>query len=165
MLQVLAGVTFNTPRIPVYSNVTAALLTSAADIPAMLARQLVEPVQVTEHHADVDSCYLLFISATTATVLQMPERYIPWLLCITQHFLSVQNKLHLALSIRPHRHSGMQCHRKHHTVSCLQWEATLKALVAAGKTELYELGPGAQIKSMLKRIDNGVWKSTKTVAA
>lgn len=40
--------TFNTPRIPVYSNVTAALLTSAADIPAMLARQLVEPVQVTE---------------------------------------------------------------------------------------------------------------------
>lgn len=46
VLQVLAGVTFNTPRIPVYSNVTAALLTSAADIPAMLARQLVEPVQV-----------------------------------------------------------------------------------------------------------------------
>jgi [acyl-carrier-protein] S-malonyltransferase len=51
MLQVLAGVTFNTPRIPVYSNVTAALLTSAADIPAMLARQLVEPVQVTEAHS------------------------------------------------------------------------------------------------------------------
>ena len=41
----------------------------------------------------------------------------------------------------------------------------MKALVGAGKTELYELGPGAQIKSMLKRIDNGVWKSTKTVAA
>ena len=66
-------------------------------------------------------------------------------------------------------HAGLQQRhavpREHRAVLCLQWEATLKALVAAGKTELYELGPGAQIKSMLKRIDNGVWKSTKTVAA
>jgi [acyl-carrier-protein] S-malonyltransferase len=53
----------------------------------------------------------------------------------------------------------------HRAGFCLQWESTMKALVATGKTELYELGPGAQIKSMLKRIDNGVWKSTKTVAA
>lgn len=44
--QVLADVKFSAPRIPVYSNVTAAPLTSANDIPNMLARQLVEPVQV-----------------------------------------------------------------------------------------------------------------------
>jgi malonyl CoA-acyl carrier protein transacylase len=53
----------------------------------------------------------------------------------------------------------------HIFVSHSQWESTLKALVGAGKTELFELGPGAQIKSMLKRIDNSVWKATKTVAA
>ncbi len=89
-MQVLAEVKFAEPRIPVYSNVTAAPLAGASDIPAMLARQLVEPVQ---------------------------------------------------------------------------WESTLKNLVAAGKTQLFELGPGAQIKSMMKRIDNGVWKGLKNVAA
>ncbi len=50
-------------------------------------------------------------------------------------------------------------------VEPVQWESTLKNLVAAGKTQLFELGPGAQIKSMMKRIDNGVWKGLKNVAA
>ncbi len=89
-MQVLKGVTFHEPRIPVYSNVTAAPLGSAADIPGMLARQLVEPVQ---------------------------------------------------------------------------WESSLRALVGAGKTELFELGPGAQIKAMTKRIDNAVWRALKNVAS
>lgn len=43
--QVLAEVTVKAPRISVYSNVTAAPLGSAADVTALLARQLVEPVQ------------------------------------------------------------------------------------------------------------------------
>jgi hypothetical protein len=67
-----------------------------------------------------------------------------------------------------HEAASQQSHAtpwKHCGDCSLQWEASLKALVATGKTELYELGPGAQIKSMLKRIDNGVWKNTKTVAA
>ncbi len=45
----------------------------------------------------------------------------------------------------------------------VRWEGTVQALVAAGKKELYELGPGAQIKAMVKRIDQAVWKDTKNV--
>jgi [acyl-carrier-protein] S-malonyltransferase len=35
--------------------------------------------------------------------------------------------------------------------------------VSAGKTEMYELGPKTQIKSMAKRIDAEVWKKFKNV--
>lgn len=87
-MQVLSEVTFKTPRIPVYSNVTAKPL-EARDFAPILARQLVEPVQ---------------------------------------------------------------------------WEASLQALIASGKTELYEVGPGAQIKAMVKRLDTTVWKSMKNVS-
>lgn len=40
-----------------------------------------------------------------------------------------------------------------------------QALTAAGKSRMYELGPGAQIKAMMKRIDNPTWKTFKNVAA
>ena len=86
----LKDVTFSEPRVPVFSNVTAKPLSSAAEIPGMLARQLVEPVQ---------------------------------------------------------------------------WESTLRALIAAGKSEMFELGPGAQIKAMTKRIDTPVWRAFKNVAS
>ena len=42
---VLASVTINEPRIPIYSNVTGEPFWGAADILAMLPRQLVEAVQ------------------------------------------------------------------------------------------------------------------------
>ena len=45
----------------------------------------------------------------------------------------------------------------------VRWEGSVTALVASGKRELYELGPGAQIKAMVKRIDPSVWKDTKNV--
>lgn len=38
-------------------------------------------------------------------------------------------------------------------VEPVQWERTLRALLHEGKRELYETGPGKQIKSMLRRID------------
>ena len=38
-------VTFREPRMPVYSNVTGAPFPDAASIPALLARQLTEPVR------------------------------------------------------------------------------------------------------------------------
>ncbi len=79
---------FQQPRIPVYSNVDAKPLESGAGIPAMLARQLVEPVR---------------------------------------------------------------------------WQETLQTLIAAGKTELFELGPGGQIKAMTKRLDTNVWKAMKSI--
>ena len=37
--------------------------------------------------------------------------------------------------------------------------------VAAGKNQLYELGPGQQIKAMTKRIDAGAWGAFKNMAA
>lgn len=88
--KVLAEVQFEEPRIPVYSNVTAQPFKDAAEIAALLPRQLVEPVQ---------------------------------------------------------------------------WEQAMKALVATSKSQMYELGPGSQIKAMMKRIDNNVWKAFKNVAA
>lgn len=87
--QVLASVSFQEPRIPVYSNVTGTPFGAVADIPAMLARQLVEPVL---------------------------------------------------------------------------WENTITALVKGMKEQLFELGPGAQIKAMVKRIDMGVWKAMRNVS-
>lgn len=50
-------------------------------------------------------------------------------------------------------------------VEPVKWEPTLKAMISAGKTELHELGPGAQIKAMVKRLDNAVWKNFKNIAA
>ena len=85
---VLAEVSFQQPRIPVYSNVTGEPFPDAAAIPALLARQLTEPVM---------------------------------------------------------------------------WEDSIKARVGAGKNQLYELGPGQQIKAMVKRIDPNVWSATKNV--
>jgi [acyl-carrier-protein] S-malonyltransferase len=87
---VLATVTFREPRIPVYSNVTAAPFSRAEHIPGMLARQLVEPVR---------------------------------------------------------------------------WEGTITGLVKdAKKEQLFELGPGAQIKAMVKRIDMPVWKAMRSIS-
>ncbi|CAD7700929.1 unnamed protein product, partial [Ostreobium quekettii] len=47
----------------------------------------------------------------------------------------------------------------------VQWEDTMKKLLEAGKKELFELGPGHQIKAMVKRMDANVWKGFKNVAA
>ncbi|KAI3426449.1 hypothetical protein D9Q98_008816 [Chlorella vulgaris] len=90
LTQVLASVTISEPRIPIYSNVTGEPFKDAADIQALLPRQLVEPVQ---------------------------------------------------------------------------WEGTVRKLVAAGKNQMHELGPGMQIKAMVKRIDNTAWAAFKNLAA
>ena len=45
----------------------------------------------------------------------------------------------------------------------VMWEDSVKALVAAGKNQLYELGPGQQIKAMVKRIDPNAWAATKNI--
>ncbi|KAI7846366.1 hypothetical protein COHA_000078 [Chlorella ohadii] len=90
LTEVLASVTINEPRIPIYSNVTAQPFKDAAEIAALLPRQLVEAVQ---------------------------------------------------------------------------WEGTIRALLAAGKNQLHELGPGQQIKAMVRRIDNSAWSAFKNVSA
>ncbi|KAL4449353.1 hypothetical protein ABPG77_006997 [Micractinium sp. CCAP 211/92] len=50
-------------------------------------------------------------------------------------------------------------------VEPVQWEGTVRKLVASGKNQLHELGPGQQIKAMVKRIDNAAWAGFKNMAA
>ena len=50
-------------------------------------------------------------------------------------------------------------------VEPVQWEATLKHLIGTmQKSELFELGPGQQIKAMCKRINPAVVKAFKNIA-
>jgi len=48
-------------------------------------------------------------------------------------------------------------------VEPVQWESLVKSLITNGKTSLHELGPGQQIKAMVKRIDQACWKKFKNV--
>eukprot|EP00210_Caulerpa_lentillifera_P007207 g6896.t1 len=48
-------------------------------------------------------------------------------------------------------------------VQPVKWEQTLKKLIENGKTKLHELGPGQQIKAMVKRLDAAVWKDFKNI--
>ncbi len=106
-------VTFNEPRIPVYSNVTGAPFPNAAAIPELLARQLVEPVQ---WEGSVKVRLMRAVSSAAAPPLTR-------------------------IILHPYP----------------------QAMISAGKKELFELGPGAQIKAMVKRIDGAVWKDVKNV--
>ncbi len=47
----------------------------------------------------------------------------------------------------------------------VRWEGCLTALLSTGHSRLYELGPGQQIKSMVRRIDNSAWKAFANVSA
>ena len=48
-------------------------------------------------------------------------------------------------------------------VSPVRWEDTLRALVAEGKDEMYELGPMKQIKAMAKRVSQKAAAKFKNV--
>lgn len=48
-------------------------------------------------------------------------------------------------------------------VEPVMWENTIKTLIAEGKTQMFELGPGQQLKAMCKRIDAAVWKAWTNV--
>jgi len=48
-------------------------------------------------------------------------------------------------------------------VQPVKWEQTLTKLIEKGKTKLHELGPGQQIKAMVKRLDAAVWKDFKNI--
>jgi [acyl-carrier-protein] S-malonyltransferase len=38
----------------------------------------------------------------------------------------------------------------------VQWEATMRGLVAAGVTKFYEIGPGRVLAGLLKRVDRKI---------
>ena len=48
---------------------------------------------------------------------------------------------------------------------CSAIELGIEATSNADRLVQVELGPGAQIKAMTKRIDNAVWKAFKNVAS
>lgn len=50
-------------------------------------------------------------------------------------------------------------------VEPVKWEQTLVKLIKSGKTKMHELGPGQQIKAMVKRLDAAVWKDFKNIHA
>jgi len=54
-------------------------------------------------------------------------------------------------------------------VEPVQWEATLVALARAPgngpAAQLWELGPGTQIRAMVKRVDTATWRAMKSLAA
>eukprot|EP00793_Prasinoderma_coloniale_P004705 PRCOL_00000466-RA len=52
---------------------------------------------------------------------------------------------------------------KRQLVEPVLWESTVKTLIGKGKNELFELGPGQQVKAMTKRIDPAVWKTFTNV--
>jgi len=52
---------------------------------------------------------------------------------------------------------------KRQLVEPVLWESTVKTIISKGKNQLYELGPGQQVKAMTKRIDVAVWKQFTNV--
>lgn len=52
----------------------------------------------------------------------------------------------------------------------MQWEATLGAMLQLGKdrgatTRMFEVGPGQQIKAMVRRMDAEAWRAFSNIAA
>merc|ERR1712039_833332 len=47
--------------------------------------------------------------------------------------------------------------------SSVLWEPSMKKMIQAGCTEYYECGPMKQLKAMMKRIDQKVWKTTYNI--
>lgn len=52
---------------------------------------------------------------------------------------------------------------KKQLTSPVLWEPSVRAMIKAGVTEFYEVGPMKQIKAMMKRIDAKVWGNTANV--
>merc|ERR1740121_3144275 len=52
---------------------------------------------------------------------------------------------------------------KRQLVNPVLWEPSVRAMIKAGVTEYYEVGPMKQLKAMMKRIDSKVWSTTTNV--
>merc|ERR1712032_354209 len=49
---------------------------------------------------------------------------------------------------------------KRQLTSPVLWEPSVRAIIKAGVSEFYEVGPMKQIKAMMKRIDTAAWNNT-----
>mmetsp|Transcript_93567 Transcript_93567/g.288614 ORF Transcript_93567/g.288614 Transcript_93567/m.288614 type:complete len:89 (+) Transcript_93567:2-268(+) len=52
---------------------------------------------------------------------------------------------------------------KRQLTSPVLWEPSVRAMIKAGVTEFYEVGPMKQMKAMMKRINVGSWKNMKNI--
>ncbi len=69
-VKLIANIKFNTPNVEFYSNVTGALLTDFADMPAYLATHLVSPVKFTDElNAIANASYQNFVEVGPNKVL------------------------------------------------------------------------------------------------
>ena len=50
-------------------------------------------------------------------------------------------------------------------VEPVRWEDILTKMTKLGKDQMFEVGPGSQLKAMMKRIDMQVWKAMRNVSA
>lgn len=48
--------------------------------------------------------------------------------------------------------------------NCVLWEPTMKEMIADGMDEFYECGPQKQLKAMMKRINQDMWKKTTNIS-
>ena len=135
------------PRIPIYSNVTGEPFQGAADIAALLPRQLVEPVQ--------------WEGTIRKLVAAGGWRRRKGRGCSGRRWAGAGRDAQRWASgrqplpgIMPSASSGHPSPRMVHAPSC-----------CAGKNQMHELGPGQQIKAMVKRVDNAAWAALKNTAA
>jgi len=52
---------------------------------------------------------------------------------------------------------------KKQLTSPVLWESSVRAMIKAGVTEFYEIGPMKQLKAMMKRIDAKIWNNTSNI--
>ena len=49
-------------------------------------------------------------------------------------------------------------------VEPVKWESILSKFAKLGKNKMYELGPGSQLKAMMKRVDLQIWKAMLNIS-
>ena len=157
----LKEVTISEPRIPVYSNATAEPMGGAADVAPLLARQLVEPVRW-------EGILRALVATGKTEMVRRSSRRRP---CDKAMQSCYRNCSHAASLLRAAgRHDAEQLSACSCTYRAGAILIIASTCVSAKEGVLHlmsqvELGPGAQIKAMTKRIDNAVWKAFKNVAS
>lgn len=124
----------------------------AAPLQAMLPRQLVEPVQWESTIKKLVGAGQCSRACSLYTLRQAALRPQPLLLPPAVRRLPTTAALLQPVPQRTILTTAARC-------------ATAPAGRPAGKKELFELGPGQQIKAMVKRIDPTVWGAFKNLAA
>merc|ERR1711933_547721 len=52
---------------------------------------------------------------------------------------------------------------KRQLTSAVRWEESVRGMLRQGVVDFYEVGPGKQLKAVMKRIDQKAWEATTNV--